>query len=211
MAGGTGVQADAMNRRLAFLILGATTTFTIGVAIAVFWFLGNAEKSARHASTQFAAALENSDPSEAPAGGAGYVSSLQAHFGPIRSAGVIDAHNKSINTGDSADTRSYFVADLLLRTARGPAVIELEYDNHSFSNASETVSGMHELRPDQVPGDALGARDRAALVSAYATRAHAPSQRIRPVITQLDQTAAMKQLKCAQDANGDITKLKACG
>ena len=210
-----------MNRRLAFLIVGATTTLTIGVAIAVFWFLGNAEKAARHASTQFAAALENRDPSEAPPGGAGYVSSLHARFGPIRSAGVIDAHNKSINTGDSADTRSYFVADLLLRTARGPAVIELEYDNHSLSNASETVSGVHELRPDKVPAGALGARDRAALAAAYAARAHAPSsppaaapapsQRIRPVITQLDHSAAMKQLKCAQDAKGDITKLKACG
>jgi len=98
----------------------------VAVAIAVFWLLGNAEKSTRHASTQFAAALENGDPSAAPAGGPDYVDGVRAYFGPVSSAKVIDAHNKSINTGDSADTRSYYVADMLLRSERGAAVIELD-------------------------------------------------------------------------------------
>ena len=58
------------------------------------------------ASTQFAAALENRDPSEAPAGGAGYVSSLQARFGPIRSAGVIDAQEKTVTAIVDYQTRA---------------------------------------------------------------------------------------------------------
>ena len=125
-----------MNRRMLILIVGGTAAFMVAVAVAVFWLLGKSEESTRHASAQFAAALEKNDPSAAPAGGADYVEGVRAYFGPVTSAEVVDAHNKSINTGDSADTRSYFVADLLLRTKRGAAVIELEFDNHSLPTAA---------------------------------------------------------------------------
>ena len=72
-----------MNRRMLILIVGGTAAFTVAVAVAVFWLLGKAEESTRHASTQFAAALEKNDPSAAPAGGADYVEGVRAYFGPV--------------------------------------------------------------------------------------------------------------------------------
>jgi hypothetical protein len=230
------MHTHAMNRRMLFLIFGGTAAFMAVVAVAVFWLLGKAEESTRHASTRFATALVKNDPSAAPAGGADYVTGVRAYFGPVRSAEVIDAHNKSINTGDSADTRSYFVADILLHTERGAAVIELEFDNHSLSNSSEKVSGAHELEPGNVPGGALNSDAAKELATAFATRggepadqmtlsraladlpkpdapAPAPPKTSPPAAspaTQRHQRDATKRLRCVQNAQGDMTKLQKC-
>src|SRR4051794_30926482 len=83
--------------------------------------------------TQFLTPLLDNDPTAAPKGGADYVKSVRAYFGGVSSARVIDAHNHGVNTGDSADTRAYYVGDILLATKRGPAVIELSFDNQSLA------------------------------------------------------------------------------
>ena len=226
-----------MNRRMLFLIVSGTAAFMVAVAFTVFWLLGKAEESTRHASTQFAAALEKNDPSAAPAGGADYVEGVRAYFGPVTNAEVVDAHNKSINTGDSADTRSYFVADILIRTKRGAAVIELEFDNQSLTNSSEKVSGVYELKPGKVPEGALGLVDARELASAFATRggkpadqmtlsraladlpkpdapaaapAETPTRAVPSPASQRQQREATKRLSCVQNANGDVTKLQKC-
>jgi hypothetical protein len=61
---------------------------------------------------------------------------------------------------------------VLVRAARGPAVLELAFDNHSFSMKSEDVSGLSELAPDKVDG--LSARERSELAAAYAARGGHP-------------------------------------
>ena len=209
-----------MNRKPLVLILGGTALFCAAVAVAVFWFLGNAETAARHASTQFAAAVVKDDPRAAPAGGADYVAGVRGYFGPVTSATVIGAHNKSINTGDAADTRSYFVADVLLRTEHGPAVLELEFDNHSLSNATEKVSAVHELAPAKVPGGTLASADRAALEAAFAARGDRPADaatlqtaplRLKRIEAPAVRPAATpERLRCVQDAHGDVGKLARC-
>ena len=50
-----------------------------------------------------------------------------ANYGAdVKSARVIDARNTSHGSGNSAYT--YFVGDVLLETAKGPMVIELEFN-----------------------------------------------------------------------------------
>jgi hypothetical protein len=68
----------------------------------------------------------------------------------VTSARVIGAHNKGVNPGDEADTRSFFVVELLLHAKNGPAVVEVAYDNHALN--SERVSDVYELEPKEAPG-----------------------------------------------------------
>jgi hypothetical protein len=227
----------AMNGRLTFLIVGGTAVFMVVVAVALFWLLGKAEEKARHASGRFVTALERNDPRAAPEGGADYVAGIRHYFGPVKRAEVIDAHNKSINTGDNADTRSYFVADVLLRAQRGPAVVELEFDDDALTGG-ESVSGIRELEPGDVPGGALAPELREQLERAFATRGGKPAdqltlsgaladmpqpgtptsapdpeetQRLAPdASSQSGRDDAIAQLQCVQKANGDVTKLQKC-
>jgi hypothetical protein len=154
------------NRRLVVWILGATAVFSIAVAIAVFMLLAHSTKLARHGAQHFAAALIANDPQAAPDGGAPFVEGVRAQFGPVTATRLLGTHNKAINTGDEADTRSYEVADLWIDTKRGPAVLAIEYDNGSLS--SEAISDVHEIHPQDAPG--LTAAQHAALQKAYDAR-----------------------------------------
>jgi hypothetical protein len=225
--------AGRRNRRLLFGILGATAVFSVALAVAIFALLGHDAKSARHGATSFAAALVRDDPNAAPAGAAPYVAGVRHHFGTVTGATVVATHNHTVNTGDEADTRNYFVADLLLTTHRGPAVLELAFDNHSLS--SDAVSGIRELAPGDVSG--LSRAQRAQLEHAFAARggraadaitlssapasvpasvvtpAPAVSHGVAPAVAQADPAFATQaaQLRCVQRAHGDVTKLQACG
>jgi hypothetical protein len=224
--------ASGVSRRRLAWILGATVVFMIAVAIAVFMLLGHEETTARHATGRFAAALVHDDQASAPAGGAAYVSGVRAYFGPVTSTAVIDAHNHSVNTGDTSDTRSYFVTELLLQTRRGPAVVELSFDNHSLS--SEEVTSVRELAPNDARG--LSTAQRAQLVSAFRERgghaaadatlsAAAPTVIHTSTHTPVHATpvhvatvhadsprlsVADRQLRCVQHAHGDVAKLQRC-
>jgi hypothetical protein len=151
---------------------------------------------------------------------------VRAHFGPVTSASVVGAHNEHINTGDSADTGSFFVAELLLHSERGPAVIELEFDNHALG--SERVSGASNSNPATPPislhRTASGSRpptrrdgrpaDQIAL-----SEADAPPQPTTPPPAEKSplpasrsprQGRAEMQLRCVQRADGDLAKLQQC-
>jgi hypothetical protein len=224
-----------MSRRQKLVVFGSSAAFTAVIAVALFLILGRSEQTARDAATRFASALVRDDPSAAPPGARDYVAGVRAYFGPVRSARVIGAHNKHVNTGDNADTRSFFVTELLLHTQRGPAAIELEFDNHALF--SDEVSGVRELEPDDAPG--LSARTRERLAAAYvarggrpadqivlsATRAapepateapepapqeHAIENRRAPARRTARQRAAARQLHCVESARGDVAKLQQC-
>jgi len=210
-----------MSRRMKIFIFGGTAVFMAAVAVAVFALLGMQEKTARSAATKFAVALVHNDSDAAPPGAGDYVTGVRAHFGPVTSAKVIGSHNKHINTGDNADTRSFFVSEVLLRTERGPAAIELEFDNHALN--SERVSRVYEIEPGDAPG--LGAKERKQLETAYAARGGRPADQLalskttapeRPAIAPPVPVPASesarpdKRLRCVQRANGDVTKLQEC-
>lgn len=159
-------------RRLLFWILGGTAVFCVAVTVAVFMVLGHESKIARHSAQHFGAALVAGDPALSPAGGAPYVTGVRAHFGAVTSATVLGTHNKTINTGDEADTRSYYVADLWITSRRGPAVLQVDFDNGSLS--SDSISGVHEIHPQDAPG--LTSAQHAELDAAYAARGGEPAQ-----------------------------------
>jgi hypothetical protein len=208
-------ESSGVGRRGLILILGGTAVFCVLVAVAVFALLGHQEKTARHGTERFASALVSGNPAAAPEGADGYVRGIRAHFGPVLATRVIGAHNHSVNTGDSADTRSYFVTELLLQTRRGPAVVEVDFDNHSLS--SDAVSSVRELSPNDAPGLAPSARR--ALDAAFAARGgHAASAAAlsgastpaAPAATR-PAVAVDPKLRCVQAAHGDVGKLQRCG
>src|SRR5262245_41646011 len=215
------MDAPAMedNRLRNGIIIGVTVIVAVAM-VALFWILRKSNEHTIHAASKFAGALVHNDPSAAPDGGADYVNGVRSYFGGVSSARLIDSHNHSVNTGDNADTRSYYVGDILLATKRGPAVIELEFDNHSLANASEKISSIHELVPDKVRKHKLSANDRDALKAAYSQRGGEPGDLLptaspvmqpgRPVKVRLTKPHVDKHLKCIQDAHGDVNKMVRC-
>src|SRR4051812_49396742 len=80
---------------------------------------GNGDKAARPAPAQVARPpVRGAAP---PEGAAAYVHGVRAYFGAVSGARVLDAHNKQVR--EHARSRSYMVADVFVRTARGPAVL----------------------------------------------------------------------------------------
>ena len=193
----------------------------------VFWAIGKNEHAAGHGAARFAAALVHHDRHAAPEGAREYITGVRAYFGPVTGARVIGTHNERADSGTKS-SRTFPVADLMLRGARGPAVIELAFDNGGIG--SEEVTSVYELDPDDAPG--LSARDRRQLASAYAARGGIPANEstFQQATAQTEPSPpprpagaspvranrsprwgkAQKELPCVQRARGDVTKLLEC-
>ncbi|WP_028064961.1 hypothetical protein [Solirubrobacter soli] len=208
-----------------FLILGAVFGGTVAIGVLVAWVLLSHESAARDASTQFATALVNKNPNAGPKGADDYLDGILANFGPIKSARVIDTRNTTHGHGNDATT--WFVGDVLLDTAKGPMVVELAFNGGMLVNGYDKVTGIEELAPADVPGDALSDAEFAALAKAFDARGGSPADSTlldgvwldtttpdpAPVIAQTDSPqlgAAKRQLACVQKAEGDVDKLARC-
>jgi hypothetical protein len=216
--------------RLALILIGAAL-FAGALAFAIQFLIAKDTNAARHGANSFATALVHNDPQAAPQGAEEYVSAVRRHFGDVTSATLYRTHNHSVNTGDSADTRTYVVADMLIESRRGPAVLEVDFDNGSIG--SDHVSSIRELDPRHAPG--LSSAQRQRIESAFAERggnladsvtllehpapAATPTPAPRPVhIKRVHVTApadaalskAAKQLSCVQGAHGDVAKMQRC-
>ena len=192
----------------------------------IFWLLGNGDKAARHASTQFGAALVREG--EPPKGGEDFVRGVRAYFGGVSGARVIDARNHSVGSGQSS--RTYHVADVLLETKRGPAVLELAFDSPSLTYSSERVTNVYELAPRDVPDSALSDGEFEALAKAFVKRGGEPADsikldgafirdaatpvaapaKVKRIVPDKAQKDAMTTMRCVQAAKGDIEKLQRC-
>jgi len=211
--------------RLRNIIIAGVTVVVAIAMVALFWILRESNKATIEASNKFATALVRNDPAAAPEGGGDYVKGVRAYFGPVTGARVIDTHNHSVNTGDSADTRSYYVGDVLLSTKRGPAVIELEFDNQSLANHSQKISAIHELTPGSVRKHKLDASERHELEAALADRggkaagagalsgafAGMPSTTVPKATVPKLTVPKDGHLRCIQRAHGDVRKMQRCG
>jgi hypothetical protein len=224
------VSSLGISRRRLAGILGSTLAFMAVVGVVLFVLLAKQEKTARQSATRFAAALVHDKPAAAPPGAREYVHGVRRYFGPVTSTKIVGAHNKGVNTGDNADTRSFFVVEMLLESRRGPAVIEIEYDNHALF--SEKVSRIYELTPKHAPG--LSRTERSRLDAAFAKRGGEPAdagelsavpvpaaptlQIVPPAkprvpkvhIAPIASTPQGAQLRCVQRAHGDVAKLQKC-
>jgi hypothetical protein len=142
-----------MSSRPRFVILADAPVFVaavvllVVVTIAVAWLNGKSEKTARDAATRFAAALVHNDPNAAPPGAREYVSGVREYFGPVTGARLIGTRHKHVNGFNRQTTRSFFVAELLLRAESGPAVIELEFRLAPFQR-----TGQRRVRACRRPG-----------------------------------------------------------
>jgi hypothetical protein len=213
-----------LSRRRAALLLGAIVAFCAVVAVACVVLLGKEQKTARHSAERFAAALVSDKPAAAPPGARDYVAGVRRYYRGVTSARIIGDHNKGVNTGNNADTRAFWVVEMLLQTERGPAAIELEYDNHAW--LSERVSRIYELKPDKAPG--LSGTERNRLDRAFQARGGQPADAgklsgsvvpaRRPMQLGPPDVATPKtvhihmpaRLRCVQRAHGDVAKLQKC-
>ena len=149
---------------------------------------------------------------------------LRGHFGDVSAARVIDARNHQVGSGD--DGRTYYVADLLLQTARGAAVVELEFD--SLQLISDTITDVRELEPREIKG--LDDAELTAVAKAFVARGGEPANELRhldvladargegsgpsatpPPVAKPKKAAvspeirkAKQQLRCVQRAKGDV-------
>jgi hypothetical protein len=217
-------RSDTMSGPLIVVLAAVSAAVIVG---GVFWGIGKNKQAAGHAATRFAVALVENDPGAAPKGSPEYIKELRAYFGAVTGARVIGTHNERADANTNT-SRTYPVADVFLRGARGPAVIELAFDNGGIG--SEKVTGIYELDPDEAPK--LPARDREQLASAFAERGGIPADKdtLKQGIAQTRQPAAprlvvaaparakptpelraaRKELRCVQRAGGDVTKLLEC-
>ena len=216
-----------LNTRWFVLIVVGGAIFVAGLAFAIDFLIGKDEKAARHGAGAFASALLHDDPQAAPPGADRYVTGVRHYFGDVTSATIYRTHNHGVNTGDSADTRTYIVVDVLIESKRGPAVLEVDFDNGSIG--SDHVSSIRELDPGHAPG--LSEVQRQRIETAFAKRggkvadtgtlleAPAPVPAPRPHhITRVHVTPpadaalskAAKQLSCVQAARGDVAKMQRC-
>jgi hypothetical protein len=216
--------------RLALVLIGAAL-FAGALAFAINFLIAKDSNAARHGAGAFAAALVHNNPQAAPQGAEQYVTGVRQYFGDVTSATLYRTHNHSVNTGNSADTRTYIVADVLLESKRGPAVLEVDFDNGSIG--SDHVSSVRELDPQHAPG--LNSAQRQWIEAAFAKRggkavdsvtlseatapAAIPAPAPRPLhIKRVHVTSpanaaltkATKQLSCVQAAHGDVAKMQRC-
>jgi hypothetical protein len=168
-----------MTRTRLFLIFGLSGVGTLAICLVVFLTLSGHETAAQKSSTQFATALVSKNASLAPKGAVDYFDGIQANYGPVKSARVIDTRNTSHGKGKSATT--YFVSDVLLETAKGPMVVELKFNGGMLVKGYDKVTGIEELAPADIPDDALSEAEFVTLAKAFEARGGQPADH-----TQLD-------------------------
>lgn len=110
------------------------------VAALVFSTIGRSEEAGRRGAEAFAAALVGDGP--APDGAAGYVDGVRRRFGAVRSARVVEIRTARMGSGKRA--RTLVVAGVRLQTAKGTAVIELEFDDQPLVGGSEKITGVRQ-------------------------------------------------------------------
>jgi hypothetical protein len=212
-------------------IFGALAASAAIAVVAIHWYNAKQAQTARRGATRFAAALVSNDPQTAPPGAGAYVTGVRSYFGAVTSAKVIGTHSVSVRINGPQHTRRYPVADLLLQARRGPAVIEVAFDNGDWF--SERVSEIYEINPKNAP--ALSSADRRELSAALLARGGRPANELTlseptidvpmpaqagappsvavpisaaPAVQQL--TKAEKLLQCVQNAHGDAVALQKC-
>jgi|GEM_PF-5497724 len=215
-----------MNVRV-LLILGGSIVFTGALIALVLWLLAAGDKDARTKAQQFAAALVD-DRTAVAKGGERFVEGVRRRYEDVTSARVIDARNHRVGQGKRA--RTFYLADVLLQTARGPVVVEIEFNGSGFLH--KDISDVYELAARDVPDHALDDEEIVALAKAIDRREGTagdftitpPKVKLPPVELPEFETPepaatpdvsatlrkAQRQLRCVQRAEGDVEKLAKC-
>jgi hypothetical protein len=218
-----------IKRRL-ILILGGTLIFMAGLGAFLFWYLGGQEDAAKREANKFISALVKNKPDAAPEHGDDYVRGMWKAYRRIDSAKLIDTHQRSSRRGSSSNSgSSWWVADMLLHTGRGLAVVELAFEANNLDPDEQVINLMYELTPDRIPDGALDKQTLARVKSDQGERGGKPEDAItltvsrselpsgprpRAPINPRQVTPAKPQqspvIKCIRRAHGDVNKIKKC-
>src|SRR4051812_12105316 len=211
-------------RRRVLIILGITAVFMAGLGAFLFWYLGGQEKAATAQAKKFIAALEKHDPSAAPPKGDDYVRGIWRTYRRVDSADLVDTHQRHHRDRNSDSGYSWWVADMLLHTGRGVAVVQLPFEPNHLNPKTQVIDGMYELTPGRVPDGVVDSETLARVRSDQRERGPGPADDFKLAGTFVSQpsrtpstrptkpgkTELPPALKCVKDAHGDVNKLKKC-
>jgi hypothetical protein len=215
-------------RRRVFIILGITLVFMAGLGAFLFWYLGGQEKAATTQAKKFIAALEKHDPAAAPPKGDDYVRGIWRTYRSVDSAELVDTHQKHHRDRNSDSGYSWWVADMLLHTGRGLAVVELAFEPNHLDPKTQIIDAMYELTPERVPGGVVSSATLARVRSDQRERGLEPADDFKLAGTfgkppakpgrtppsskpaKPHKTELPPALKCVKAAHGDVNKLKKC-
>jgi hypothetical protein len=212
-----------VSRRVA-IILGITLLFMAALGAFLFWYLGGQEKAATTQAKEFISALVKNDPAAAPKNGDDYVRGVWAAYRRVDSAKLIDTHQRSSKHTSSNSGYSWWVADMLLHTGRGLAVLELKFEPNHLDPKDQIIDLLYELTPDRIPSGALDAATLARVKSDQRERGPKPEDGITLDVNARstspsapsrarDRARPYRQppiIRCVQRAHGDVAKIQKC-
>jgi hypothetical protein len=212
-----------ISRRVA-IILGATLLFMAALGAFLFWYLGGQEKAATTQTKKFISALVKNDPSAAPRNGDDYVRGVWKAYRRVDSAKLIDTHQRSSKHTNSNSGYSWWVADMLLHTGRGLAVLELKFEPNHIDPKDQVIDLLYELTPGRIPDGALDGATLARVRSDQRERGGKPEDgitldvsRVSPSPGTPSRTPARPRkfrqppiVRCIRRAKGDVAKIQKC-
>jgi hypothetical protein len=211
------------------IILGVTIAGIAALSAFLFWYLGGQEKAATREAKKLIAALVKDDPSAAPRKGDEYVRGILRVYRRIDGAELIDTHQRSTHHATSGSGHSWWVADMLLHTGRGLAVVELAFEPNHLNPDTQVIDLMYELTPDRIPSGALDdatlarvrsdQRERGSVANdfTFTFENPAPPRPLprtpgptpgKPVQPPSFHTPPV--IKCIRRAHGDVNKIQRC-
>jgi hypothetical protein len=224
-----------IKRRLA-IIFGGTLLFMAGLGAFLFWYLGGQEEAAKREANKFISALVKNKPSAAPENGDDYVRGIWKAYRRVDSAKLIDTHQRHSRSGSSKNSgSSWWVADMLVHSGRGLAVLELAFERNNLDPDEQVIDLMYELTLDRIPAGVLDDGTLARVKSDLGERggkvedgitlsiseselpsgarprvpkAGSPASPASPAAPAKPQQSPV--IKCIRRAHGDVDKLKKC-
>jgi hypothetical protein len=211
--------------RLVFALV-ATLAFMAALGGFLFWYLGGQEKAATREAKKFIRALVKHDPSAAPPKGADYVRGIWKTYRRIDSARLVDTHQRSHQDSNSDSGYSWWVADMLLHTGRGLAVVELAFEPNHLNPKTQIIDEMYELTPGRVPHGAVSSATLARvrsdqhergsvandfkLAGTFDTSPSKPFAAGAPSRAKPHKPGLPPVIRCIRRAHGDVEKIKKC-
>jgi hypothetical protein len=213
-------------RRRLIIILAATLAFMAALGGFLFWYLGGQEEAATREANKFITAVEKNDASIAPRNGDDYVRGIWHAYRRVDDVELIKTRQKTRRSGSaSRGGSSYWVADMLLHTGRGLAVLELSFEANHLNPKTQIIDSLYELTPDRIPGGALDdqtlarvksdLRERGEpenIITLQQSEAPAPSRTRKPpgAAPKPPKPKQSPVIRCIRRAHGDVTKIQKC-
>lgn len=145
-----------------------TVIFGGALAFFLFTYLGKEEDTVQKKTSEFITAIEANNPGLAPEGGDEYVTGIRNAFGPVQSITPLDRRKKSSGSGNNS--RSWWVSEVLVRSERGAAVLEIRWGTTGFLSPTKMkIDQVYELEPKKIHSS-LSKADRADVKAGFKAR-----------------------------------------